>query len=350
VPTEKTQIDYPHRIKESGLSIYAPLSMEHELWIPRAALESLLNAGLHSLKLTGLPNRTRSKVIKTAICKVLGYTAPKSFKKTKPRFPCQQFDVYGQKSNNLQIWNEEVAPNRRYVLVGIDDNDTVQRVRVLLGEEVAKLDNTGTLTGKFQARFKHLSNSNVLTVARDSDVLSKVCVASDQGIALGNAAPTDDPEFGRLLPIAVLFSRLSQVVGKSFPDPGADQERLRGAALHKLVADALGYTEYADDGQFPDIRHQLIEVKLQASQTIDLGLVSPDSTEALDMSAIGGVRLRHCDVRYAVFGAEIENRIVTVTRLVMSTGERFFESFPKFGGLEVNKKLQIPLPEGFFAP
>jgi hypothetical protein len=74
-------------------------------------LEGVLHDGLLGLDLN-YPLRTRSKVLKAKICEILGYPVPKSFKKTQPRFPGQDFDTYIQKSNNLQIWNEEIVPTR----------------------------------------------------------------------------------------------------------------------------------------------------------------------------------------------------------------------------------------------
>jgi len=110
----------------------------------------------------------------------------------------------------------------------------------------------------------------------------------------------------------------------------------------------LGYTDYRDDGQFPDVRHQLLEVKLQTSPTIDLGLVRPDSEEALDVPKVKGQQIRHCDVRYALFYATTDGQIVTLTHLFLTTGEKFFTRFPQFQGKVLNKKLQIPLPANFF--
>src|SRR3990172_2191689 len=93
-------------ISQSGLTIYDAIEVgDPNLWIPTPNLELLLDAGLQGISLTGLPLRTRSKVVKEQVCSVLGYPVPSSFKKTKPRFPGQCFDTYIQKSNNLQIWN-----------------------------------------------------------------------------------------------------------------------------------------------------------------------------------------------------------------------------------------------------
>ena len=114
------------------------------------------------------------------------------------------------------------------------------------------------------------------------------------------ATPINHPKLGELLPIGTIFERLTTLVGKSFGDAGSDQERNQGAAPHRMVCAALGYASYQDDGQFPDIRHQLLEVKLQRSPTIDLGLVCPNSTEPLDVPMIQSTQIRHCDVRYAM--------------------------------------------------
>jgi hypothetical protein len=96
------------------------------------------------------------------------------------------------------------------------------------------------------------------------------------------------------------------------------------------------------------VRHQLLEVKLQTAPTIDLGLVRPDSEEAIDEPKLGGRQMRHCDVRYAVFCATTDGRRVALTHVILTTGEGFFGRFTQFGGRVLNKKLQIPLPETFF--
>jgi hypothetical protein len=162
------------------------------------------------------------------------------------------------------------------------------------------------------------------------------------------ATPVKHPQAGELISIKVMFERLSALVGQKFADAGFDQERNRGAALHRLVCATLGYASYQDDGQFPDVRHQLLEVKLQTSPTIDLGLVRPNSTEALDVPMIHGKQIRHCDVRYAVFYARVGAGQVDLTHLFLSTGEGFFGRFTQFQGKVLNAKLQIPLASDFF--
>lgn len=340
---------YPAAIAASGLSIYDPIEVgDPLLWIPSRELEDLLSSGLRGTTLAGLPLRTRSKVVKEKVCRILGYPVPLSFKKTKPRFPGQAFDTYIQKSNNLQVWNDELAPTRRYAIIRVSIEDRIEKVRVVAGDALALLDTTGTLTQKYQARIvipdgAHPKLFSPMDTKRLLPLLGKPAKLksfSENSI--------DYPEHGRILPIREVFARLSLLVGKSFNDPGIVQERNRGAALHKLICRALGYTQSRDDGRFPDIRHQLIEVKLQTSPTIDLGLVRPNEKAPLEIPKVSGMKARHCDVRYAVFYGETDGTRVKLTHLCLVTGERFFSRFPQFQGKVLNKKLQIPLPRDFF--
>ncbi|MDP2071862.1 hypothetical protein [Methylotenera sp.] len=118
--------------------------------------------------------------------------------------------------------------------------------------------------------------------------------------------------------------------------------------MHSLVCEYLGYSRYEDLGQFPDIRNQLLEIKLQTSPTIDLGWVLPNSTEELNVPALNECNPRHCDTRYAIFYAKTEDGLVTLTHLIVTTGEDFFTRFRKFNGKGINGKIQIPLPRNFF--
>jgi hypothetical protein len=257
---------------------------------------------------------------------------PKSFRKTQPRFPGQNFDTYVQKSNNLQVWNEEVSPSRRYVLIRLDEMDRVTKVRVVTGPVIAAFDTTGTLTQKYQARSKIPVTTSQLVSPKDTDNVSRRLIRAIS------------PEWTGFLPIHEIYPALCKLVGKTFRNPGRDQERNRGGLLHEAVCKCLEGLSWKDNGQFPDIKEQLLEVKLQTASTIDLGLVSPDSKEPIaDLP-----EFRHCDARYAIFYASNQGNSVRIEYLVLTTGMDFFRWFNKFGGLIANKKLQIPLPRDFF--
>ena len=333
-------------IRNSGLSIYDPIEIgDPNLWIPTQELELLLQRKLQGISLDQLPLRTRSKEVKKLVCTALGYPVPPRFRRTRPRFPGQRFDTYVQKSYNLQIWNEDIDPSRRYVLIHLDKDNKIQRVRVVTGSALARLDTTGTLTQKYQARCIPQSTTE-LVVDEDTDVVRPI-VSSSPRFSM-HTVPTDNPRPGVLYSIRALMERPAKLVGVKFQDVGRDQERNRGWIVHKLVCNVLGYIKYEEHGQFPDIPHQLLEVKLQTSPTIDLGLVRPDSRDPIGMRNIEGRQLRYCDVRYAVFYGNIEHGEVTLTHVILTTGEAFFDRFPQFGGKVLNKKLQIHLPRHFF--
>jgi hypothetical protein len=339
---------FPNNISASGLSIYDPISKtDQNLWIPTQILEDLLNSQLKGLSLSGLPLRTRSKVLKENVCKALGYPVPKTFNKTQPRFPGQNFDTYVQKSNNLQIWNEEIEPSRRYAIIKINDKDVVTKIRVISGQELSLLDKTGTLTKKYQARLTNITHDAELVTPKDTKNVTSLGVENNKTVD-PKYKPTDFPTKENLLSIDNVFNKLKGLIGKSFDDLGYDQERNRGAGLHNLVCRTIGYEAYLDNGRFPDILNQLLEIKLQTSPTIDLGLVNPDSQEILDIPQIENVKVRHCDVRYAVFYAETNGKMVKINNLFLTTGEGFFRRFPQFQGKVINAKIQIPLPSDFF--
>ena len=332
-------------LANSGKTIYDALHDSPEYFLPCDDLESILREGLVGLDLN-YPLRTRSKVLKSKICQILGYPVPSSFKKSKPRFPGQDFDTYIQKSNNLQIWNEEIVPTRRYVIIRLDESSKVIGVRVVSGELLARLDTTGTLTRKYQAKSRQPVTSSVLVSRSDAySVHDAIAKLPNRSVTLRQSGGRSlTLNFRRFLPIETLHKKLLKLLGKRLSDPGLDQERNRGAALHRAVCEVLRMPEYKDAGTFPDVMEQLLEVKLQTASTIDLGLVSPD--DATPMGFLPGVR--HCDVRYAVFYGTIAGAAVRLDHLVLARGADFFSFFQRFEGKIVNAKLQIPLPRDFF--
>ena len=230
----------------------------------------------------------------------------------------------------------------------VDDQGTVTQVKVVTGYDLEKLDTTGALTQKYQARLVPGAEDAELITNEDTHLIRPLIHVADN-LDLGTVqTPLEDPRPSQLLPISAVFDRLRSLVGTQFPDAGSNQERKRGDSLHTLVCQTLGYTRFEGDGRFPDLKHQILEVKLQTSQTIDLGLVRPDSEDLLDTLTIGGRRIRHCDVRYALFCAKTDGENVSIQKVFVTTGEKFFTRFPQFQGNVTNRKLQIPLPSNFF--
>lgn len=330
-------------IARSGHSIYDHIDhSDSGLWIPTPDLEHMLQTSMAGISLAGLPLRTRSKVVKQHICRALGYPVPKRFRKTRPRFPGQDFDVYVQKSDNLQIWNDSISRDRRYVIIRVDRDDIISSIWVVTGDRLSPLDTSGTLTIKHQAHLRPGDSAAELVTVHDTARLDSI--TTNQVAMMPSMSPIDKPQCGHLMSITDLFRRLAPLVGTTFPDAGHDQERNRAASLVRIVCETLGYLHYRDSGQFPDITHQLLEIKLQTSPTIDLGMVRPDDQGVLEhIPEVSGQRVRCCDIRYALFHGNVNEGIVTIDRFFLTTGDKFFERFPQFQGKVVNRKLQIHL-------
>ena len=205
---------YVDNIKSAKLTIYDRINIgDVNLWIPSKILEEILNAKLAGLDLSGLPLRTRSKVVKEHICVALGYPVPQSFKKTKPRFLGQWFDTYTQKSNNLQVWNEELDPTRRYAIIKVSDENVIERVKVVNGDILASFDTTGKLTQKYQAKLDVGSEATELIATNDTDNLRHLIGSS---VNLKGIEPASLPEAGSVMSICDIYERLSSLVGQTF--------------------------------------------------------------------------------------------------------------------------------------
>jgi len=337
-------VDYTKEIIQSGISIYDTEAMSNPvLYIPTDTLELLLNNGLIGMSLSGLPLRTRSKFVKAVICKTLGFPVPISFQKTKPTFPALNMDIYTQKSMNLQIWNEEIEPTRRYAIIQVNNKDKIQKVKVITGKQLVLFDKTGTLTTKYQAMMPNLQNGQLFS---ENDTLSVQEWCCHETINLSTVNPTSPPIKGQLLPIRSIYELLKELEGAAIPYLDSLQERNRGAFLHQLICEKLGFSIYADKGTYPDILNQFIEIKLQTSPTIDLGLHSPDDNEII--YSYNKKKFFSKDIRYVIMYGVKKNDNIYIKNLFMSTGEVFSQYFHMFGGKIQNAKIQIPLPQNFF--
>lgn len=88
----------------------------------------------------------------------------------------------------------------------------------------------------------------------------------------------------------------------------------------------------------------MLEIKLQTSQTIDLGLHSPTDGESI--IEVDGTTFHSEDVRYAIFRGELAGDKILLKNLYVVSGRDFVKYFPLFKGK--NAKIQIPLPNDFF--
>lgn len=303
-------------------------------------LERYLTDALRGLALNGLALKTRSKLVRSQVLEALGYEAPKSFS-GEVVFAAQNADIYVQKANNLQIWNEKLDPARRYILVLVGPDDVVAGVRVFTGKALAKWSRTGTLTTKYQASLKLVFSDAVdyHVCGRDTE---RTIQFTGRSRLEGDAAA--EPVKGKVLPIDVLAEKLSSLIGTKVPYVGAVDEKRRSGALLGAVGKALGYSITAETSNFPDLPSQMLEVKLQTSPTIDLGRTWPSSDSPLNFQNGRAKLLRRRDARFAVFYGRRIGQSIRLEKLVVTPGARFWDVFEPLKGNERNTKLQIKLP------
>jgi hypothetical protein len=117
----------------------------------------------------------------------------------------------------------------------------------------------------------------------------------------------------------------------------------RGQALERKVLELLGYESKEGDllyGDFPDIRNQLLEVKIQDSPTVDLGRFSPEKEEILFKEK----NLTTYDVRYLI--ALTDSKTETIKGIILSPGKNLGELFSYVGA--ESYKCQRAIPMSFF--
>ena len=137
---------------------------------------------------------------------------------------------------------------------------------------------------------------------------------------------------------------LRTLIGTKFANIGTGQERSMGQALEKEIIKALGYQSYqqTDTGDYPDLLHQLIEVKFQFRDTIDLGKHLP--TDPLPIEASWNKwEIAPREIRYvvALMEQDVYGNFI-VDSIVITSGEKFNEFFSISEG--TNFKIQIPVP------
>ena len=123
----------------------------------------------------------------------------------------------------------------------------------------------------------------------------------------------------------------------------ADATKNRGQALERKVLDLLGYSNGERGklyGAFPDIRNQLLEVKVQDSPTVDLGKFSPEFEEVV----IEDLKLTTYDIRYLIALTNPDTEIIE--GIILSSGEKLGEVFSYVS--DKSYKCQRSIPIEFF--
>lgn len=117
----------------------------------------------------------------------------------------------------------------------------------------------------------------------------------------------------------------------------------RGQLLERKVLELLGYPTDEKDllyGAFPDIRNQMLEVKVQDSPTVDLGKYSPEVEDVV----IADLNITTHDVRYLIALTNPETEIIE--GIILAPGEKLGEVFSFVS--DQSYKCQRSIPMEFF--
>jgi hypothetical protein len=151
----------------------------------------------------------------------------------------------------------------------------------------------------------------------------------------------EEPNLKSLYSIELLNKMVAEkLIGQKL-DSAATKNR--GQALERMVLELLGYESKEGDllyGDFPDIRNQLLEVKVQDSPTVDLGRFSPEREEML----FAEKGLTTYDVRYLI--ALTDPQTETIKGIILSPGKNLGELFSYVGA--ASYKCQRSISMSFF--
>jgi hypothetical protein len=225
----------------------------------------------------------------------------------------------------MAVYTQDVDSARRYMIL-IMKGDCIADVHVIAGADLALLDRTGTLTSKFQAiRIDENAGSQLVSAEDTQDFIAALMPANE---IPDGVSPVALPQPHEVLDIGAVYDTLLPMVGETFADPGILQDRNRGSVVHREACARLGISHFADNGRFPDVLSQVLEIKLQLARTIELGFELPESTTLV---ASTNNLLAVKDVRYAIFYAERLEKAFQITCLVVVTGEDFLRSSVSLG-------------------
>lgn len=288
---------------------------------------------------------------------------PKS--KGVPKIAREFIDTYIVTSGNtynLQVWNR--IPSSQTLLIKLESGESLKcadvrfifvRVdttkQVIASVIILTPDYIEAHFGKFGApTIKH-------QLLISSKVRNEISTSKDKVLSFPDSSklsylirhdyfpPSSDmieePDIKNLFSIPLLRVMVAEkLIGLKLH---AAATKNRGQALEKKVIELLGYKTAQSDllyGAFPDIRNQLLEVKVQDSPTVDLGRYSPMKEEIV----ISNFNLTTFDVRYLIALTNPKTEIIE--GVILAPGEKLGDVFSYVG--TTSYKCQRAIPMSFF--
>lgn len=336
-------------------------------------LESLIGIGF---KLTGKSRTDGSNNRKMIAAKLEQYPLPNKAdndeyeiippkKKGVPKILREFVDTYivtSGASYNLQVWNR--IPSSESLLIKYESGESLKCTDVRL--VMTKIDVTSNTVsaiiivtpqyieskfGKFgKPTVKHQLLISAKVRAKIYESMTKIMFYGDSkkmvdltrnDFELPQERMTEQPRVGQIFSLDLIKRIVAeQLVGYKI-SPGATKNR--GQELERKVLELLGYVFSDTDllyGSFPDIPNQLLEIKVQDTQTVDLGKFSPENEEIV----IEHLNLTTFDVRYLIALTNPDSGIIE--GIILSPGEQLGSIFSYVS--DISYKCQRSIPMAFF--
>lgn len=286
-------------------------------------------------------------------------------KKGVPKILRELIDSYtvtSGESYNLQVWNR--IPNSktvlikydsgeslkcdevRYIFVKIDSQKNIISSIVILSAEYIEthFGKFGKPTIKYQLLISNKARNQIY--ASKSKILSypdskKLTYLTTDTYTNPDKSMVCEPSIQNLYSIKLLTERIAKkLVGKKLDNSSTKN---RGQALERMTLELLGYKMAENEnlvGGFPDIPNQLLEVKVQDTQTVDLGRFTPEKEEIV----VAENNLTTFDVRYLI--ALTNPKTDVIEGIILAPGEKLGEIFTYIS--DVSYKCQRTIPMSFF--
>jgi len=353
-----------------------PPKSPKDLTDPEQLVETLSTLVGKSFSLTGKTRTDGSNIRKLIASTLEQYDLPELADESEyeivppkgkgvPKIVREFIDTYivtSGTSYNLQVWNRIPASNTllikyesgeslqcndvRFIFVRIDIAKSVIASIIILTPEYIeeKFGKFGKPTIKHQLLIS--SKARKAIYESEDKILSfpdskKLSYHITHDYEPPKSGMVEEPELKDLYSISLLKKMVAEkLIGKKL-DAAATKNR--GQALERMTLEILGYKVEETEllyGGFPDIKNQLLEVKVQDSPTVDLGKFSPEKEEIV----IEEKSLTTFDVRYLI---ALTNPITEIIEgIILSPGEKLGEVFSYVS--DQSYKCQRAIPMAFF--
>lgn len=265
-------------------------------------------------------------------------------------------------SYNLQVWNR--IPGSKTLLVKMEGSDSlkscdVRFIFVKIDIEKNIIDSIIILSPDYiESKFGKFGKPTIKQqLLISSKVRKDIYESKDKILFFPDSTkilyllnhkfeiPSDnmvcDPTAQKIYSLELIKERVAKCLIGLKLDSGATKNR--GQALERKVLELMGYSKESNKqlyGAFPDIRNQLLEVKVQDSPTVDLGKFSPEFEEIV----IEKLDLTTYDVRYLIALTNPETGVID--GIILAPGEKLGEVFSYVS--DKSYKCQRTIPLTFF--